>query len=1341
MQGSAKRNLVLFKKLCGEDTLQKVALTTTMWDMVNKEEGLQREEELMNTQEFWGWMLSKGSTVHRHYHTRESAMNIITQLASRNKPFATDLQTQLVDQRLTLDRTSVGKVLQSELLTQRQIWEEELRLVQKDIQTALEENDKEAGSVSREERDVYSRLAQKGQHDERVARMESRLRAARENLPKRAASSQAGNSKSGDRKEFSPVSVSMFRFAQNLSKAALEELETEAQVDDTADAAGEDSKGLNDPKPLNLADDLGSVVDPPDVAQFTDSGYASVRRDAGPMSDEKTILTQLAVEPDSTESRNEDTNDTATVYSIAWSVPEDELDTYKSELSEAILKNLRRHVPDVELLESLATVLPSSLKSFALRLGCPGSSKAEKEVMYFVHKHRIDIAHRFNDAARGIPEEDASIRPVEKLEEAVVNRNIGQWLQDVSQDNAMGRDDESRDARPDWNQQLDAPDEIEEQPSLPDKRGYRDAVFNSVAYRWLMTRLIKALVLAPVEGDDLCAHIQSEISACLEQNRSVSSKRASERYTMLFVAEWNPMAFLQEQFLDHSHVRRLLHEVLTLTGSATDAQVLPCAEYVRQTWAATGPALLALLTDALVLEKEVSGELGDKSVVKCLFRKSHLDVQVEGTADAIAEVGEQIGWLGAALRRSCTESGLATCRPKIQTYVPSAGPAICTIRFAMEEISADTKPPAAGQCWHELFQNPVVVRGYPIPRRTQYDSGLEIPLNVMSGLTKCPRINRFLGSHFLKGFSTALVPMKRLSEAILWHLYYSPDGSRLPYPDLDAMDLDHVDTSLKDLTTTRHIVGWCSEAKFYAGAAGMNYAIKPSQLQRPGRDFALEKVSFSVGELVTGGCTFGIGRKDTHVRITRGSYKAKLEWIDQKYVTLWDVIEHRGWLVSGSAALLHLLRTSLESSRVDKFRSEFLFEQDKFEESPNPATLSSAVDVLLNPVNQKLKLYPKDEYTYTETRILPNGQREAITKTVTSQTTLKDRVEELYETLEKLIDHNARVEASYKGVNAKLRLHDQLDGWDFADIATDRDPFYLRKATLPLHKLSWVDFTRAIPAINLFGKGFGDIIRASPMKHDNPAAICRGWETVPTKSHLLCISVSDLRDIIDRIGDQWTNPITLAPGIIWHNPFPESPFHKNCLCSAKGIASQRQIHHPVQELGSSKMRFSMSKHVVDLTNHQNGAVIFGPRPEWKMSWGLSAVSGSSEGESSSRTAIGNSGTSEPSNADNNSSGSLSISTSASPGHQEQGSSRLFSGSGTGSYIGSTSDGSRSSETPNPSFCNPPLNPPSVAGVTGEISSTEGDDSEDLQGAKSERPSRMRTVVTVLKTTFRGRKPK
>lgn len=109
MQGSAKRNLVLFRELCGEDALQKVILATTMWDKVSEKRGYRREAELMNTQEFWGSMVDKGSAVHRHYNTRESAKKIIDQLANHDKKFVTDLQRQLVDEGRTLDQTSAGK--------------------------------------------------------------------------------------------------------------------------------------------------------------------------------------------------------------------------------------------------------------------------------------------------------------------------------------------------------------------------------------------------------------------------------------------------------------------------------------------------------------------------------------------------------------------------------------------------------------------------------------------------------------------------------------------------------------------------------------------------------------------------------------------------------------------------------------------------------------------------------------------------------------------------------------------------------------------------------------------------------------------------------------------------------------------------------------------------------------------------------------------------------------------------------------------------------------------------------------------------------------------------------
>lgn len=116
------------------------------------------------------------------------------------------------------------------------------------------------------------------------------------------------------------------------------------------------------------------------------------------------------------------------------------------------------------------------------------------------------------------------------------------------------------------------------------------------------------------------------------------------------------------------------------------------------------------------------------------------------------------------------------------------------------------------------------------------------------------------------------------------------------------------------------------------GDISANYNIRSSRLPNPGREFALDKVSFSVGQIVTGGCQFSIGRKDALVNISKQDYGylAKLQWIEQRYVVLWDEEDKCGWLVKGTSALLHLLRASLEHCRKDKFSSGFLFKQDAF---------------------------------------------------------------------------------------------------------------------------------------------------------------------------------------------------------------------------------------------------------------------------------------------------------------------------------------------------------------------------------------------------------------------------
>lgn len=80
--------------------------------------------------------------------------------------------------------------------------------------------------------------------------------------------------------------------------------------------------------------------------------------------------------------------DGKTVYSDEGSIAGAELDTYKVELVDNLVNWVRQLEPGPETLESICEVMPMLMKSFALRLGQPGSTKTERDVMYFIHKYR-----------------------------------------------------------------------------------------------------------------------------------------------------------------------------------------------------------------------------------------------------------------------------------------------------------------------------------------------------------------------------------------------------------------------------------------------------------------------------------------------------------------------------------------------------------------------------------------------------------------------------------------------------------------------------------------------------------------------------------------------------------------------------------------------------------------------------------------------------------------------------------------------------------------------------------------------------------------------------------------
>jgi len=66
-----------------------------------------------------------------------------------------------------------------------------------------------------------------------------------------------------------------------------------------------------------------------------------------------------------------------------------------------------------------------------------------------------------------------------------------------------------------------------------------------------------------------------------------------------------------------------------------------------------------------------------------------------------------------------------------------------------------------------MFRNLVIVKGYPIIAKYKSSLGLEMPLNVISGLAGSKYTNEFNGKTFIKGFSAILIATKVSKDLLL----------------------------------------------------------------------------------------------------------------------------------------------------------------------------------------------------------------------------------------------------------------------------------------------------------------------------------------------------------------------------------------------------------------------------------------------------------------------------------------------------------------------------------------------------------------------------------------------
>ncbi|KAL4064013.1 P-loop containing nucleoside triphosphate hydrolase protein, partial [Scleroderma citrinum] len=152
--GTSKRNLRMFQKLCGQDSLKNVVIVTTMWDKVMLEEGLQREQELISSDNLFKPLLNGGAVMVRHDRTQQSARNVIRHLFKMKGTTIQIVRELVIDNKSLVD-TEAGMELQSEVRKVLQKHQKDLQILEDELRKAKQQHKVEAAAEKRKvEQDI-----------------------------------------------------------------------------------------------------------------------------------------------------------------------------------------------------------------------------------------------------------------------------------------------------------------------------------------------------------------------------------------------------------------------------------------------------------------------------------------------------------------------------------------------------------------------------------------------------------------------------------------------------------------------------------------------------------------------------------------------------------------------------------------------------------------------------------------------------------------------------------------------------------------------------------------------------------------------------------------------------------------------------------------------------------------------------------------------------------------------------------------------------------------------------------------------------------------------------------
>ncbi|KAI9331715.1 hypothetical protein BDR26DRAFT_806755, partial [Obelidium mucronatum] len=138
---SVARNLRFFEKLCGSDFYKNVIILTTRWDMVEDDQVAAIRREVQLKEEAFKLMIDRGAKYMR-FETIDDIAEAFEHLKKLKKA-PTEIQKQIVDQKMKFDQTDAGKDLKAEIAEILKQNAKQLKEMKEDIEYAAKKRDEE----------------------------------------------------------------------------------------------------------------------------------------------------------------------------------------------------------------------------------------------------------------------------------------------------------------------------------------------------------------------------------------------------------------------------------------------------------------------------------------------------------------------------------------------------------------------------------------------------------------------------------------------------------------------------------------------------------------------------------------------------------------------------------------------------------------------------------------------------------------------------------------------------------------------------------------------------------------------------------------------------------------------------------------------------------------------------------------------------------------------------------------------------------------------------------------------------------------------------------------------